>query len=330
MNFLNYFTAGFQVVKELRKQQKFNQDFLIDYLSELENKYQGNFSEEQLFKINQYYGLLIGPILCGSYKMLYDQAFSMEERKRATLFGILTPLGDDLFDVHHLSIEKISTLTFEPDQYQAKLFAENVVKEIQSALLLEVPHKEAYIKASKDVLDLQVATTAQTSPEIEKNHLLEITYRKGAVSVIIYHQILSTAVNEQMMKVLEEVGGLYQLGNDLFDVYKDTRDGIYTIPNTCTDFKELKTVFVSKVKYMNRLINALPYSNNRKEKFKIIMNSINARSMVAIDEWIAFQKKYGANVNLKSFERKALIIDMERPSLFIKWLYYMWKLPRLI
>ena len=80
---------------------------------------------------------------------------------------------------------------------------------------------------------------------------------------------------------------------------------------------------------MNGLINALPYSNNRKEKFKIIMNSINARSMVAIDEWIAFQKKYGANVNLKSFERKALIIDMERPNLFIKWLYYMWKLPRL-
>jgi hypothetical protein len=330
MNFLNYFKAGFQVVKELRKQQKFNQGFLVDYLSELENKYQGNFSEEQLFKINQYYGLLIGPILCGSYKMLYGQAFSVEERKRATLFGILTPLGDDLFDVHHLPIEKISALTFEPEQYQAKLFAENVVKEIQSALLHEVPHKEAYIKASKDVLDLQVATTAQTSPEIEKNHLLEITYRKGAVSVIIYHQILSTAAAEQMLKVLEEVGGLYQLGNDLFDVYKDTRDGIYTIPNTCKDFKELKTVFVSKVKYMNELINALPYSNNRKEKFKIIMNSINARSMVAIDEWIAFQKKYGANVNLKSFERKVLIIDMERPSLFIKWLYYMWKLPRLI
>jgi hypothetical protein len=330
MNFLNYFTAGFQVVKELRNQQKFNQDFLIDYLSELENKYQGNFSEEQRFKINKYYGLLIGPILCCSYKMLYDQAFNDEERKRATLFGILTPLGDDLFDVHHLPIEKISALTFEPEQYQAKLFAENVVKEIQSALLHEVPHKEEYIKASKDVLDLQVATTAQTSPDIEKNQLLEITYRKGAVSVIICHQILSTAADEQMLKVLEEVGGLYQLGNDLFDVYKDTRDRIYTIPNTCKDFKELKTVFVSKVKYMNGLINALPYSNNRKEKFKIIMNSFNARSMVAIDEWIAFQMKYGANVNLKSFERKALIIDMERPSLFIKWLYYMWKLPRLI
>jgi len=330
MKLLNYFTAGYKVVKELRRQRRFNQAFLVNYLSELENKYQGIFSEEQLFKINKYYGLLIGPILCGSYKMLYGQPFTEEERKRATLFGILTPLGDDLFDVHHLPIEKISALTFEPDQYQAALFAEKVVKEIQSALLHEVPNKDAYIQASRDVLDLQVATTAQTSPDMEKNQLLKITYRKGAVSVIIYHQILSTAADEQMMKVLEEVGGLYQLGNDLFDVYKDTRDGIYTIPNTCKDFKELKTSFVSKVKYMNSLINALPFSNNRKEKFKVIMNSINARSMVAIDEWITFQNKYGTGINLKSVERKAMIIDMEKPALFIKWLYYMWKLPRLI
>jgi len=50
MNFLNYFKAGFQVVKELRKQRRFNQAFLVHYLSELENKYQGSFSKEQLFK----------------------------------------------------------------------------------------------------------------------------------------------------------------------------------------------------------------------------------------------------------------------------------------
>jgi hypothetical protein len=330
MNFLNYFTAGFQVVKELRKQRRFNQAFLVHYLSELENKYQGSFSKEQLFKINQYYGLLIGPILCGSYKMLYSQAFGEEERKRATLFGILTPLGDDLFDVHHLPIEKISALTFEPEQYQAKLFAENVVKEIQSALLQEVPHKEAYIKASKDVLDLQVATIAQTSSDMEKDELLQITYRKGAVSVIIYHQILSTAADEQMMKVLEEVGGLYQLGNDLFDVFKDTRDGIYTIPNTCKDFSTLKSSFLDKVMYMNRLIQSLPYEKNRKEKFSIIINSINARSLVAIEEWIAFQRKHGREADLRSFERKTLIIDMEKPRLFIKWLFYTWKLPRTI
>ena len=329
MNIFNYFSACYRVVKELRSQQRFNSNFLRPYLKELEEKYNGKFSVEQRFKIEKYYGLLIGPILCGTYKMLYDTKLTEEERKRATLFGILTPLGDDLFDVYHVPIEDINKLTFEPENYQAKHFAEGVVKEIQSFLLETVPHKKEYLAASKDVLDLQVATAAQTSPGISNDALEEITFRKGAVSVIIYHQILNEAADEKMMKVLNEVGGLYQLGNDLFDVYKDTRDEIYTIPNTCKDFNTLKKQFIDKIKWMNRLIEQLPYTKNKKEIFSIIINSINARSIVAIEEWISFHEKHGKEKVLKSFERKDLIIDMEKPRLFLKWLYYSWKLPLL-
>ena len=329
MNFLNYFTSCYQVVRELRIQQHFNKIFLADYLTTLEKKYQGTFNEEQRFKIEKYYGLLIGPILCGTYKMLYGSGFTEEERKRATLFGILTPLGDDLFDVYHLPIEKITNLTFDPSNYDANIFAEKVVKEIQALLLETVPNKSAYIAASKDVLDLQVATAAQTVSTIEYQLLEEITFKKGAVSVIIYHQILNEAADDQMLEVLNEVGGLYQLGNDLFDVYKDSRDGIYTIPTTCKDFKKLRESFMEKVKNMNRMILLLPHQKKRKEKFSIIINSINARSLVAIDEWISFQQKHGKEIDFKKFERKALIIDMENPRLFLKWLYYTWRLPRI-
>lgn len=327
MNIINYFTACYQVVKELRKQQHYNRSFLTNYLHELEQKHQGTFSDEQRFKIEKYYGLLIAPMLCGTYKMLYDKHLTEDERKRATLFGILTPLGDDLFDVHHLPIEKITQLTFDPANYKANIFAEKVVKEIQTFLIEQVPNKNAYIAASKDVLDLQVATAAQTSPTIDNTLLEEITYRKGAVSVIIYHQILNETADQQMIEVLNEVGGLYQLGNDLFDVYKDSRDGIVTIPNTCKDFNKLREKFIDKVRHMNHLIAALPYKKDQREKFSIIINSINARSLVAIDEWIKFYNTYGTHVDLRSFERKQLIIDMEKPRLFLKWLSLTWKLP---
>ena len=86
---------------------------------------------------------------------------------------------------------------------------------------------------------------------------------------------------------------------------------------------------MEKVKNMNRLILLLPHQKNRKEKFSIIINSINARSLVAIDEWISFQQKHGNEIDFKKFERKALIIDMENPRLFLKWLYYTWRLPRI-
>ena len=86
---------------------------------------------------------------------------------------------------------------------------------------------------------------------------------------------------------------------------------------------------MEKVSYMNQLIYSLPYEKEKLEKFSIILHSINARSMVAIEEWTAFQDKYGKDVDLKRFERKALIIDMEKPRLFVRWLYHTWKLPRL-
>lgn len=329
MTLINYLTACYQVIKELHRQQQFNNTFLTAYLQELEEKYQGKFSEEQRFKIEKYYGRLIAPILCGTYKLLYGEKLSEAERKRATLFGILTPMGDDLFDVHDLPIDNIKKLTFEPARYHATLFAENVVQEIQTYLLAEVPNKDAYLHASKDVLDLQVATAAQTSPTISYDVLKDITFRKGAVSVIIYHQILSKAADKEMLAVLEEIGGLYQLGNDLFDVYKDTRDRIFTIPNMCKDFHGLKKDFLTKVRKQNQLIAALPYRNNLKQIFSIIINSINARSLVAIEEWIQFYAKQGTERNLDSFTRKELIIDMEKPRLFIKALYYTWKLPRM-
>ena len=59
------------------------------------------------------------------------------------------------------------------------------------------------------------------------------------------------------------------------------------------------------------------------------MNSINARSLVAIDEWIALEKKEGGKIDFANKTRKDLIIDMEKPRLFLKWLYYTWQLPKL-
>jgi hypothetical protein len=170
--------------------------------------------------------------LCSSYKRLYGKALSNDERKRATLFGILTPVGDDLFDIDKLDKESIQQITFHPETFNAKTFSTHVAKEIQTYLLNTVPHKQEYLKASKDVLDIQVETIKQTNPNISKDEMRRITYTKGAVSVIIYHQCLNEAADMQVQEVLFLIGSLYQLGNDIFDLFKDVRDNIYTLVNT--------------------------------------------------------------------------------------------------
>ncbi len=329
MSVLTYFNIARRVYKEINIQKQFNKDFLIPYLDELETRHTGKFEPEQRGKILKYYGLFITSFLCSSYKRLYGETLSPDERKRATLFGILTPVGDDLFDIDKLGIEDIRLITYHPEDYTATTFSAGVAKEIQTYLLLQVPHKKEYLEASKNVLEIQIETVKQTKPFTTKEDTQRITYTKGAVSVIIYHQALDETASGHMLDVLFYVGSLYQLGNDIFDLYKDVRDNIYTLVNTCDDFLAFRQMFVERVKAQNRRIMALPYKEQNKKEFCIIMNTINARSMVAIDQFIRLQKKLGnKKINWWQLERKDMIVDMEKKINILRWLNYTRQLPK--
>jgi hypothetical protein len=327
MRLYRYINISYKVYKEIQQQKKYNKTFLVPYLYELENKYGGKFPDEQRKKILDYYGLFITSFLCSSFTRLMGRPLTGAERKRATLFGILTPVGDDLFDEDKLNIESIRSITFDPENYSAITFSAKVAKEIQSFLLADVPHKKAYLLAATNVLNIQIETARQTNPAISVPELEHITYTKGAVSVIIYHQCLDDAADEQMKEVLFLIGSLYQLGNDIFDLYKDVRDNIYTLVNTCPDYAALRRSFLVRVQLQNQKIMALPYAEKNKKEFCFVMNTINARSVVALDQFVRRQKKAGKKINWWPLQRKEMIVDMEKPLNFLKWLYYACKLP---
>ncbi len=330
MNIFGMIRIARNVFKEIRAQKKYNHSFLIPYLNELEKKYNGQFPAEQRQKILNYYGIFITTFLCSSYKKLAGKKLTLEERKRATLFGILTPVGDDLFDLDKLDEAAIRQITFHPETYSAQTFSSNVAKEIQTFLLSHVPHLEAYILASKNVLDIQAETIKQTDANTSIEETKHITYTKGAVSVIIYHQCLDDAADTQIQEALFYVGSLYQLGNDIFDLYKDVRDNIYTLVNTCDDFRTFRKAFLERVEIQNKKIMDLPFPDRNKKDFCVVMNTINARSMVALDQFVKYQEKNGKKINWWKEDRKSMITDMEKPMNFFKWLRYCYTLPKMI
>jgi hypothetical protein len=326
---LSYLKTIKRLRKELKKQQEYIQTFLSPYLFELERKFEGKFEEEQLKKIRQYYGLFIPTILCSSYKHLYNEEYTEAERKRATLFGVLTPVGDDLFDIDKLDAAAINKITYEPHDYIAKTFSAHIAKEIQSFMLKDVPGKKEYLEAAKNVFEIQLETIKQTNPAIDDEDLERITYAKGGYSVIIYHQIMEKPASEAMWKVLFYVGSLMQFGNDLFDMFKDLRDGIATLPDRCRDYIKLRELFLSRVKECNRLIYGLPYSKYKKEEFAIAMHLIISRSMVVIDKMAGLEKRLGKPLDYKQLSRKDLVCDMEKTKNILKWLYYSYTFPKL-
>lgn len=329
MRLFTYFSIILRIYREIKFQKHYNKVFLLPYLQKLEETYNGKFKDEQKQKISNYYGLFITSFLCSSYKRLQGKKLSDAERKRATLFGILTPIGDDLFDEDKLDIESIRSITFNPENYTATTFSAQVAKEIQTFLLQDVPHKKAYLQAAKDVLEIQIETAKQTNPSISKQDLERITHFKGAVSVIIYHQCLDEIADEKMQEALFLIGSLYQLGNDIFDLYKDVRDNIYTLVNTCDDYGVFRKSFLERIQLQNQKIRNLDYPEKNKEEFCFVMNTINARSVVALDQFVRKQTKAGKKIDWRQLQRSDMIVDMEKPRNFLKWLYYTFKLPGL-
>lgn len=330
MSLFTYLKTLFRLQKELKKQQAYINTFLNSYINQLEQKHNGTFHDEQLKKIRKYYGLFIPTILCSSYKHLYNLPFTEQERKRATLFGILTPVGDDLFDIDKLDVNAIKQITYQPENYNAQTFSARVAKDIQGFMLSDVPYKDEYLEAAKNVFEIQLETIKQTTSLITDDELERITYAKGGYSVIIYHQILDVPADKAMWEALFYVGSLMQFCNDLFDIYKDRRDGIVTLPDKCADFKKLRALFKLRVKECNRLIYALPYKKNKKMEFSIAMSQVISRGFVAFDQLMRLEKQYGKPLPFEKLTRKQLICDMELPSNTMRWLYYAYKVPNLI
>lgn len=312
---------------DIKTQRAFNASFLIPHIEALEKKYQGNFHTGQKEKILNYYGLFIPAVLAASYKRLYQQPFTDEERKRVTLFGILTPVGDDLFDIDKLDIESIRTITYTPHLYEAKHFTAQVACEIQDHLLNHVPDRDAYTLAAKNVFEIQIETLRQLNPAITDEEAKNITYAKGGYSVIIYHEVMQKA-SDKFREALFVTGSLMQFANDLFDLHKDLPDGIQTLPARCKDFKVLKAIYYERCLTCNEKIKGLDFDKKEKELFLIKMYFIISRGLVALDHFIALENRNGKPLSMHTLSRKELITDMQKPGNIINWLRYLYQMPK--
>lgn len=320
-----YLSACRELWQDIKTQRVFNKQFLSPYIQSLEERLNGRFQPDQRKKIEHYYGLFIPAVLASSYRRLYKVNFSDEERKRVTLFGILTPVGDDLFDVDKLNSELIHTITYQPESVTSDLFTVKVACEIQDYLLKTVPDKQAYLAAASNVFNIQIATLRQKESFISEEEIADITFKKGGYSVIIYHETIQAATAD-MWEALFYIGSLMQLANDLFDLHKDLPEGIKTLPSTCQNFKELKRKYIERCVECNQKVMALSFDKKAKKKFLIKMHFIICRGLVALDHFINLERKKGS-LFLNSLNRKEIITDMQRPGSVLKWLYFLVTIP---
>ncbi len=162
----------------------------------------------------------------------------------------------------------------------------------------------------------------QTSDDISVASIREITFRKGGYSLLFYRSVFEHAFTEGEEEALYHAGALMQLGNDIFDVYKDDRQQIKTLITACKQIDEVREIFNEHMGKTISLIRKAAFESKNIDAYlkKFVLGI--SRCFVCMDQLERLQKKTGGLFIPSEYSREELICDMEKPRNIISSLKY--------
>lgn len=326
MPLFNLIKAVWFIFQFRKTQTQFNEQFIDSYLQPFYKQYNKQLKDSTLYKIKNIYCIGM-PVTVAVYAKLYGRNISQKEREYATLMGICTPLVDDFTDEKTISREAINQLIFSPDDYKPVTLEEDIVKSIGCHLLKNIKNIDGFSYFLKRTMQAQYWSEKQMHPNVSSEELLKIMLEKGGSSQILPHYIIDEAPTQQTLDTIYLIGGLIQMYGDIFEVYKDFKEGIATIANTCDNYKTLEDYYTNECKRFVKMARALPYQKHNKELLTTFFVIIFASGIVPLRMFHKLQIQLGGGIlPFEQLERKQVICDMDKPLNLLKATWFAYKL----
>ena len=240
---------------------------------------------------------------------------TLQERLACTYQGAFTGLFDDFFDKHQMSDDLLQSFIEHPDEINASNASERLFLQFFNKARNNFCNKELTIYYLREVYKAQVESRKQASPGLSRDEIKRITINKGGVSVLFYRSVFANMLSPAEEKALYNMGGLMQLGNDIFDVYKDSLNGIETLMTTTGKVNDVRVIFKEMAGSSFDAFYHIGYEKRNVKKFlRLISMSLCSRCYTCLDE---LEKKEIQTDNIFSphqYSRKDLVCDMDKPS----------------
>lgn len=311
------------LLKNVKKQQAFLHDHLSEELSAAKNENDGSLDEEDFKKILQYYALAVPAILGEAICSLRGKEMTHKERLALTYQGAMTGLGDDFFDKKGTTADTVRAFIETPEKFTGHSANQRLFLSFYKKVLLYVNDPEMVRNYLKEVFIAQVESKKQALPGLTQDEIMTITMNKGGASVLFYRAALSHSFVKNEENALFIMGGLMQLGNDIFDIYKDLNQNIHTLITNTDKIEKIRTTFKTLQDKSFRLTKDLGYSKKSKKKYlRLICMSICCRCYVFFDQLEEKEKQTGFEFKPGYYKRKDLVCDMDIKKNKIKTINY--------
>lgn len=305
-----------------KKQKQFLNETILIEIESLKKEPDNQISDEDVKKIMSYYGWAVPAILGEAFSLLRGKPITKNERIALTNLGALTGLFDDLFDQKAASSNHILNMMNNPDEEKAKNNREKLFIRFVKTAMNFTPNTERIQGYAARVFQAQIDSYEQENPEITTERIEEITKEKGGTSLLFYRSAFADEISPEEEIMLYELGGLGQLENDIFDIFKDLETGIHTIPNQTKQISKLRADYKQKTNQVFDLISKTSFPQKNKDRFRLFVSLVLCRGFVCLDYLEKAEKTSNGIFSPKSYNRKQLICDMEKMGSTLKLLRY--------
>lgn len=310
--FLQTIQQPFIVISNINRQNKFIQKNINPLLDETKKINDGSLEENDLKKITGYYGLAVPAILGEAFCALRGKSMTDKERLASTCQGAMTGLGDDFFDKQRLSEAALKDFIEKPERFTGNTASEKLFLHFYKTALANAPQPTQMQEQIYKVFHAQLLSKQQDKPGLSYEVIKDITLRKGAESLLYYRTAFEHPMKKGEEKMLYCLGGLMQLSNDIFDVYKDHQNGISTLITTAKKIKELRFLYSAVLQIGKEAACKSGYPKKNVRKFlDIISIGIFSRCYVCMEQLEKNEHRSGNVFDPKQYQRKDLICDMD-------------------
>jgi hypothetical protein len=318
-------SAYYALYRDVKRQRRFVREVIEGNIQEAIKSNDDTLDEEDFEKIRNYYGFGVPAIVGEGICTLRGTPMNKRERRASSYQGALTGLYDDFFDKTRLTEDEIRAMMDDPAGYKASSSLESLFIHFLQGVHENLYDKALFNEYFDRVFSAQIESKKQANEGLSHANIKEITFLKGGNSVLFYRSIFEHSLQKGEEEALFHTGALMQLGNDIFDVYKDERGKIHTLLTSCTEIDEVRQVFLEQMALSISLIKKL--SNDkagiRKYLDKFVLGI--SRCFVCMDQLESLQQKTGGRFLPSEYSRKELICDMEKSGNIISALRYFLK-----
>lgn len=310
--FLDNIKTPFTIISKVNRQKAFIRKNIQPLLNDAQRAADGSLDENDIQKITGYYGLAVPAVLGEAFCALRGEPMTEKERASSTGQGAMTGLGDDFFDKQRLSDQGVKDFIERPGSFEGNTASEKLFLHFYKTALANAPRPEDMQQQIFNVFHAQLLSKQQDVPGLSPDIMKDITIRKGAESLIYYRTAFEHPLQNNETKMLYALGGLMQLSNDIFDVYKDREAGVNTLVTTAGSIQALRTYYGAVLKMGRDSAFRSGYPKPNVRKFLALLSmGIFSRCYVCLDQLQKNEKKTNGKFDVKAYSRKELICDMD-------------------